>query len=50
MRIPEDFIRELEARADIVEIIGGHVSLKKKGRDYSGLCPFHREKTRHRLR
>ena len=45
MRIPEDFIRELEARADIVEIIGGHVSLKKKGRDYSGLCPFHREKT-----
>ncbi len=33
------------ARADIVEIVGARVTLKKAGRDYKGLCPFHEEKT-----
>ena len=31
--------------ADIVEVIGQHVSLKRTGGSYSGLCPFHGEKT-----
>jgi DNA primase len=43
--IPQDFIDELIARADIVEVVGSRVSLKKAGRDHQGLCPFHDEKT-----
>ena len=45
MRIPESFIDELLARADIVEVIGARVALKKAGSNYKGLCPFHGEKT-----
>jgi len=44
-RIPQHFIDDLVARADIVEIIGGRVPLKKAGREFKGLCPFHGEKT-----
>ena len=44
-RIPQHFIDELIARADIVEIIGGRVQLKKSGREYRACCPFHNEKT-----
>ncbi|MBN1236979.1 MAG: DNA primase [Gammaproteobacteria bacterium] len=44
-RIPQDFIDELIARADIVDVVGSRVSLKKAGRDHQGLCPFHDEKT-----
>ncbi len=44
-RIPQHFIDELIARADIVEIIGGRVQLKKAGREYKACCPFHNEKT-----
>ncbi len=43
--IPPDFIDEVLARTDIVEIIDPRVSLKKKGQNYTGLCPFHNEKT-----
>ncbi|HSG50390.1 MAG TPA: DNA primase [Longimicrobiales bacterium] len=43
--IPDDQVEEVRARADIVEIIGEVVSLKKAGREYSGLCPFHDEKS-----
>jgi DNA primase len=43
--IPQDFIDELIARADIVEVVGSRVSLKKAGRDHQGLCPFHDERT-----
>jgi DNA primase len=43
--IPQTFIQELLARADVVEIVGRHVQLKKGGANYSGLCPFHGEKT-----
>ena len=43
--IPPDFIDDVLARTDIVEIIEGRVSLKKTGQNYSGLCPFHNEKT-----
>ena len=43
--IPQTFIDELIARADIVEIIGLRVPLKKAGREYKACCPFHGEKT-----
>ncbi len=43
--IPRDFIEDLVARTDIVEIIGGRVQLKKSGREFSACCPFHGEKT-----
>jgi len=44
-RIPQTFIDELIARADIVELIGARVPLKKAGREYKACCPFHDEKT-----
>jgi DNA primase len=44
-RIPQTFIDELIARADIVEIIGSRVPLKKAGREFKACCPFHDEKT-----
>ena len=43
--IPQEFIDELLSRIDIVEIIEQRVTLKKAGKDYLGLCPFHDEKT-----
>jgi DNA primase len=44
-RIPEDTIHAIRDRVDIVDLVGRHVALKKAGRSYKGLCPFHREKT-----
>ena len=44
-RIPQSFIDDLTARADIVELIGSRVELKKAGREYRACCPFHNEKT-----
>jgi len=43
--IPSSFIQDLLARADIVDIVGRHVTLKKAGINYKGLCPFHGEKS-----
>jgi DNA primase len=43
--IPDEIIEEIRERADIVEVISDHVALKKAGRNYKGLCPFHQEKT-----
>jgi len=43
--IPDDKIEEVRRRADIASLIGEYVTLKKAGRNYLGLCPFHREKT-----
>lgn len=43
--IPHEYIEELTRRTDIVELVGGYVQLKRKGRLYGGLCPFHSEKT-----
>ncbi|MFV0678706.1 DNA primase [Ottowia sp.] len=45
MAIPQHFIQELVARTDIVEIVGRYVPLKKTGANFSGLCPFHSEKS-----
>ncbi|HEX4024306.1 MAG TPA: DNA primase [Steroidobacteraceae bacterium] len=44
-RIAQRFIDELIARADIVELIGNRVPLKRAGREYKACCPFHDEKT-----
>ena len=44
-RIPSAWMDELYARTDIVSVVSSYVSLKKDGRRYWGLCPFHNEKT-----
>ena len=45
MRIPESKIEEIRSVASIVDVISGYVQLRKRGRNYIGLCPFHSEKT-----
>jgi len=45
MAIPQSFLQELLARADVVEIVGRYVQLKKGGANFMGLCPFHGEKS-----
>ncbi len=45
MRIPENKIDEIRNAADIVDLISAHVHLKKRGKNFIGLCPFHQEKT-----
>jgi DNA primase len=46
MTLSSDFAQSLKLQADIVRIVGDYVSLKKAGaQNYSGLCPFHKEKT-----
>lgn len=44
-RFPASWLDELRSRSDIVQIISGYVGLKKSGKKYWGLCPFHGEKT-----
>ncbi|MEY2892463.1 MAG: hypothetical protein RJA98_2371 [Pseudomonadota bacterium] len=43
--IPPQFIQDLIARVDIVDVVGRHVELKKAGINHKGLCPFHGEKS-----
>jgi DNA primase len=43
--IPDSFKQDLLNRIDIVEVVGRYVQLRKAGANYSGLCPFHNEKT-----
>ncbi len=45
MRIPEQQIDQIRDTADVVDIISGYVQLKKRGKNFIGLCPFHHEKT-----
>ena len=44
-RIAEEKINEIRQAADIVDVISEYVQLKKQGRNYFGLCPFHGENT-----
>jgi DNA primase len=44
-RIPPEFIDELLARTDIVDLINRRIPLRKAGKDYQACCPFHDEKT-----
>ncbi len=44
-RIPDEIIQQIRDRVDLVELVGRNVSLKRAGRSYKGLCPFHGEKT-----
>ena len=43
--IPDSIIEEIRARADIYEVVSEFVPLKKAGKNYKGLCPFHSEKS-----
>jgi DNA primase len=43
--IPEDKIQEIREKIDIVDIVSHHVTLKRRGKTFVGLCPFHNEKT-----
>jgi DNA primase len=48
MEVPSlhpDTIKEVKAKADIYEIVSSYVVLKKQGRDFQGLCPFHQERS-----
>ena len=45
MRIPDTVIDEVRAASDIVDVVAAAVPLKKRGKSYVGLCPFHKEKT-----
>ncbi len=45
MRIEEEIIEQVRKASDIVDVVGEYVQLKKSGRNYFGLCPFHQEHT-----
>ncbi|MBI5446153.1 MAG: DNA primase [Deltaproteobacteria bacterium] len=44
-RIPEEALQSIRARVSILDVVGAHVALKRAGRNWTGLCPFHSEKT-----
>ncbi|MBM3246614.1 MAG: DNA primase [Candidatus Omnitrophica bacterium] len=44
-RIPENILEDILSRVDIVEIISGSIPLRRAGRNFKALCPFHHEKT-----
>jgi DNA primase len=43
--IPDRIVEEVRARADLVEVVGEQIQLKRAGKDFKALCPFHHEKT-----
>ncbi len=43
--LPDSFLEELRYRSDIESAVGGYVQLKRRGKNLTGLCPFHNEKT-----
>lgn len=45
VKYPEELIEEVRMSNDILDVVGEYVKLEKKGKNYFGLCPFHREKT-----
>jgi DNA primase len=44
-RIPENILEDILSRVDIAEVISGYIPLKRAGRNFRALCPFHHEKT-----
>lgn len=44
-RLHPDTIEEVKTKVDIIDVVGEHVVLKKRGKDYLGSCPFHQEKS-----
>jgi DNA primase len=44
-RIPEEKIAEIRSAADILDIVSERVNLRRAGKNWTGLCPFHSEKT-----
>lgn len=44
-RIPDQIVEQIQKSSDIVDVVGEYVQLKKQGRNYFGLCPFHGENT-----
>jgi DNA primase len=44
-RTPDDVVEQVRAATDIVQLVGQYVNLKRAGRSFKGLCPFHSEKT-----
>ncbi|MGK0551708.1 DNA primase [Enterococcus faecalis] len=44
-RIPQEVIEEIRRRSNIVDVVGQYVQLKKSGKNYMGLCPFHEERS-----
>lgn len=45
MKIPQSFIDEIKARVRVSEVVGQKVALRRAGREFIGLCPFHKEKS-----
>jgi len=44
-RIPQNILEDILSRVDIAELISGYIPLKRSGRNFKALCPFHHEKT-----
>src|SRR3989338_5807860 len=44
-RIPDNLLEDILSRVDIVEVVSGYIPLKRAGRNFRALCPFHHEKT-----
>jgi len=45
MAFSEQILDEIQNKCDIVEVVGGYITLKRSGRNFKALCPFHKEKT-----
>ena len=45
VRYSDELIEEIKGSNDIVDVISGYVTLKRSGRNFFGLCPFHKEKS-----
>ena len=45
MAIPQEKIEQVRLASDVVDVVSGYVTLKKRGKNYFGLCPFHQEKS-----